>query len=317
MKIEPRINTNSVILAKAGIKTNVNSVNPCLPREMPLRLSHRGKSVSKGNRVNLRLAFSLVELLVVIAVIASLVALAIPAINAMQKSYDSTGTVSMISAALSTARSLAISHQQYAGVRFQKVYDKKGPLEANQYMIFIVYDSNEETGWVCGFVAVEGYKPVKLPENIGVIDKIILHRSPGADCDCTLSCVENPLTAADLDDSPSTTDPNGNNRNITDISAFSILFSPAGKLVIQKLRCGGEDDIFNTKNNIEANPPVGMFLEDDYENYGIGVENSRREFYIYDRNKFEKMPATGVQRWNYLNGLEPMYINPYTGEIIK
>jgi prepilin-type N-terminal cleavage/methylation domain-containing protein len=265
--------------------------------------------------------FSLVELLVVLVIVASLVALSIPAINAMQKSFGSTGAEGMISTALSTARTLAIKNGHYAGVRFQKEYNKKGPLEANQYMIFIIYNSDSQiTNWVCGFVAVEGYKPMKLPVNISVIDKMVRN-----DYDPTANWCnqinERPLIEADLDDSDvANLDPIGNNRNITDISTFSIVFSPAGKLVSHEVRCRGNlsisDDVFNTRNNVTAKPPIGMFFEDNHDDFGIGVEMSRREFVLYDREKFEKM-TNKTQRMNYLNGLKPMYINPYTGEIIK
>ena len=265
-------------------------------------------------------AFSLMELLVVITIVASLVALAIPAINAMQKSFNSTGAEGMISAALSTARTLAISRGQYAGVRFQKVYDSAGAPKADQYMIFIIYDSNKKTNWVCGFVAVEGYKPIKLPANIGVIDKMVRNDYvlPANFCD---DIKERPLVNTDLDDSGTNLDPSGNNRNITDTSAFSIVFSPAGKLVSHEIRCGGKsgnDDIFNTRNKVIANPPTGMFIEDNHDDCGIGVEMSRREFYIYNRNEFEKL-ATGSQRMNYLNGpkTERYFVNAYTGELIK
>jgi prepilin-type N-terminal cleavage/methylation domain-containing protein len=260
--------------------------------------------------------FSIIELLVVITIIASLVALAIPAINAMQKSFNSTGTEGMISAALSTARTIAISHGQYAGVRFQKAYDPVGALKAEQYMTFIVYDSNELTNWVCGFVAVEGYKPIKLPENIGVIDKVIW-RARDSNDECNSRTDEDPLAYTDLDDSGTNLDPDKNNRNITDTSTFSIVFSPAGKLVIQKVRCGNKginDDVFNAI----AVPLVGMFAEDNHELYGIGVEMSRREFYIYNRSEFEKL-TTGAQRMDYLNGpkTERCFVNAYTGELIK
>ena len=263
-----------------------------------------GQKMKKG--------FSIIELLVVMAIVAALVALAIPAINAMQKSFNSTGTEGMISTALATARTLAISRGQYAGVRFQKIYDPAGALKADQYMIFIKEDN---TTWVCGFSAVDGYKPIKLPSNIGVVDKIVWpgrHTliDPLPHCGAP-TVVE--AWPADLNDIGNLA-PDGSNRNITDISTFSIVFSPAGKLVIQKLRCaskGSNDDIFN-------NPPTGMFFEDDYENYGIGVEMSRREFYIYNRNEFEKL-TTGAQRLNYLNGpkTEEYFVNAYTGELIK
>jgi prepilin-type N-terminal cleavage/methylation domain-containing protein len=264
-------------------------------------------------------AFSLIEMLVVLAIIAMLVVLAIPGINAMQKSFNSTGAEGMISAALATARTLAISNQQYAGVRFQKAGDPNNALKVDQYMIFIIFDSNKKTSWVCGFLAVEGYKPIKLPENIGVVDKMVRTEYDSSPNPCD-QIHERQLAIADLDDSGTNLDPDNNNRNITDISTFSIVFSPAGKLVSHEIRCGGEnsnDDIFNTKNNVEKNPPVGMFIQDDFDDYGIGVEMSRTKFVIYDRAKFEKMAATGNQRWNYLSELKSIYVNPYTGELIK
>jgi prepilin-type N-terminal cleavage/methylation domain-containing protein len=292
MKIEPRINTNSIILAKAGIKTNVNSVNPCLPREMPLRLSHWGKSVSKENCVNLRLAFSLMELLVVIVIIASLVTLAIPAIKMMQKSFDSTGAEGMISAALATARTIAMSHQQYAGVRFQKARDPNNALKANQYMIFIIYEEPGKMGGLTdAFRAIEGYKPIKLPENTGVMDMEKVKLDANIDDDVKLSYA----------------------------AAFSIIFSPAGKLVIHAVQTrnkdgkpgtdnGSEDDIFNTQTNVDNG--IAMFIQDSKH------EQGRNKFVIYDCEKFSKLDFN-KRYTEYLKDLKELYVNPYTGEIIK
>jgi prepilin-type N-terminal cleavage/methylation domain-containing protein len=259
----------------------------------------------KKKRVQ-KTAFSLVELLVVLTVIAALVALTIPAIKSMQRSFDSTGAEGMISTALSTARTLAIKNNHYAGVRFQKTGDPNNVLKADQYMIFIIFDKANERGWVCGFTAVEGYKPIKLPENTDVIDKIIRRdRKVGDNCGTKIDDA-NTLVPADL----SLSDTN----SITDTSTFSIVFSPAGKLVIEKLRCARR----NTNDDIFNDLPDRMFIEDKHDDSGIGVENSRREFWIYNREKFEKM-TTSTQRMNYLNGPEAKkyYINPYTGELIK
>jgi prepilin-type N-terminal cleavage/methylation domain-containing protein len=300
--------------------------------------------VKKKRSQKRRSAFSLIELLVVMTIVAALVAIAIPAINAMQKSFNSTGTEGMISTALATARTLAIKNGHYTGVRFQKAWFKPSSdpavppydnlSKADQYMIFITYEA-DKSGLTCGFIAVDGYKPIKLPENIGVIDKMVRvnHGLTPRRCD---QVAEGALIAGNLDDSVAAnldpvTEPylERDNINIRDISTFSIIFSPAGKLVSQEVRCrnndgdnrpalnaasGSDDKVFNSYYDIATGN--GQFLQDDYDDFGVGVEMSRREFVLYDREKFEKM-TTSTQRMNYLNGLNPMYINPYTGEIIK
>ncbi|HBG78051.1 MAG TPA: hypothetical protein DDW84_04270 [Phycisphaerales bacterium] len=259
---------------------------------------------------------TVVELLVVIGIIAVVVAISLPAFNAMQKSFDSTGAEGMISAALSTARTLAISRQQYVGVRFQTSYDPADVLDEEQYMIFIIYDA-DKTDLVCGFRAIEGYKPMKLPTNVGVIDKIRRYERIYRDCDDPFR--EDSLVETDLGDSVS----------ITDTSAFSIVFSPAGKLVINKITCrnkdgesnpslNSDDQVFNTYEKITSNSnAAGMFIQDDYANLGLSVEMSRNKLVIYNREEFKKL-TTAKQRWDYLNdNSKSVYINPYTGGIIE
>jgi prepilin-type N-terminal cleavage/methylation domain-containing protein len=259
-----------------------------------------------------RLAFSLVELLVVLGIIAALAAIAIPSIKAMQKSFDSTGAESMISTALSAARTIAISKGKYAGVRFQKIYNGNNVFDADQYMIFIVFDNDDKvTNWKCGFVAVEGYKPIKLPSNTEVIDKMII---PGRS---ETSCNQDSYGDRELG-SPAEL---SSVAYFTDTSTFSVIFSPAGKLATQDVRCRGrldfinkDDQVFNTKDNIETKG-YGMFLEDTGNyTFGIGAENSRKVFYILDKAKFNKM--SNSQRWDYVDGLKPCTLNPYTGEIV-
>ena len=280
-------------------------------------------------------AFSIIELLIVITIIASLTGLAIPAIRMMQQSYNSTGTEQMISAALSNARSIAMSRQRYAGVRFQKAYNAEypdDPLKQDQYMIFIIYQPPEEgpePGWEDDigltnmFKAIKGYKPIKLPENIGVFDMMI--RTDYRDDEYGPMCEnanERKIREDDLDDSIF-------NRTVTDISAFSIVFSPAGKLVIHDVRTRNKkgryrapdpnasdyDDIFNSIDNIENNN-TGQFVQDDYANLGLGGETNRTKFFIYERDKFKKL-TNKTQRWEYIENLETIYINAYTGSIIE
>lgn len=266
------------------------------------------KSASKQN------GFSLVELLVALGIIAALAAIAIPSIKAMQKSFDSTGAESMISSALATARTIAISRQKYAGVRFQKIYDNNNVFDADQYMIFIVFDNADEvTNWICGFVAVDGYKPIKLPANVTVIDKTIASNRLEGEKNCGGNYGEREINSASELSSIAC---------FSDTTTFSIIFSPTGKLAKQDVRCrgrrnlNGEDRVFNEKSNIEAVNPYGMFLEDTgHFSFGIGAETSRKMFYILEKDKFKKM--NDIQRWNYLHELKLISINPYTGELIK
>ena len=105
---------------------------------------------------------SLTEILVVMAVIAILMGVSIPAAKQLANSFESgTGVRHLINAALSSARSIAIREQTYAGVRFQE--DKDG----NTYIIFIVHDK-VATGDAYGFRAVMGRKPMKLPEDVSI-----------------------------------------------------------------------------------------------------------------------------------------------------
>ena len=267
---------------------------------------------------------TLTEMVVVIATIAFLATLGLPAIRALFNSFEtSSGTRDMISAALSGARAIAAKEQRYAGVRFQR--DSAG----NQYMIYIVHDP-EKTGLSPGFRAAEGLKPIKLPNNTRVADLMVrVDHAPTAagaqDSQETL------LQVGHLDDTnPQNLGPDGKNMYVTDMSSFSIIFSPNGKLVMHEVRIRNRDgvfqpdnsasakvsmdDIFNSPENI-VNLGIGMFVQDDYANLGLGAEAGRNRIIIYDGTQFDKMGAQA--RFDYLKTLEPIYINPYTGTIIN
>jgi len=259
---------------------------------------------------------TLTEMTVVIAVVALLVSLGLPAARMLFNSFESqSGARAMISAAMASARAIAAREQRYAGIRFQKAYDPTGPLRAPQYMIFIVHDF-DNTGLVSGFRAVEGLEPIKLPDSVGVMDLMVrIDRRPIPDG------AENPidrLIGVDDFDDPV---------YIADTASFSIVFSPSGKMVIHNVRVRNRDgdyrplnlndsmdDIFNSPENI-TNYNTGMFVQDDYAEFGLGEESSRSRFVIYDRTLFDKMNK--VEGFDYLYGLEVIYINPYTGTMIE
>jgi len=237
------------------------------------------------------------EMTVVVAAVALLAVFGLPAIRAFFNSLESKGpTEAMISSALSSARAIAIKERHYAGVRFQKAYDPKGPLEAPQYMVFIIHDF-DKTKLANGFRAVEGLQPIRLPDSVGVMD-LRRNENEVIDSDEKIKIFE----------------------DVNDTTTFSIVFSPSGKLVIHEVQTrnrdgktndDSKDDIFNVKSNVENG--IGMFVQDSDK------EPSRNAFIIYERDKF-RAAFENKRPWSdYLKNLasQKIYINPYTGTIIE
>jgi len=261
---------------------------------------------------------------VVVTIIALLTAIGLPAINALLNSFQNeSGAHNMISAALAGARAMAAREQHYAGIRFQQDSD------GSQYMIFIVHDL-EKTGLSPGFRAIEGVKPVKLPETVLVMD-LRVRTNRGTNWTDAADPLDEPLLVGHLDDAnPLNVTAEGRNVYVTDTSTFSIVFSPAGKVVVRNVRLRNKDGIYRPDNSVPAtlstdglvNSPqniasfgIGVFVQDDYPELGLGAEPSRNRFVICDRTQFDELNAQG--RINYLNGLEQISINPYTGRIIS
>lgn len=240
---------------------------------------------------------TLTEMTVVVAMVALLVAFGLPAVRTLFDSLASSGGArAMISATLASARALAAKEHGYVGVRFQNRYSKDG--KGCQYMVFIVHDY-DKTELANGFRVVEGTEPVKLPDMLGVME--VIDRN------------------SDIDDA----------NEVTEKTTFSIVFSSSGRLVIHRVRTrnrdgevsgtDSEDDIFNTEGQVTSlTDPVGMFIQDYLESSGSEPreEQSKNSFIVYDRKIFEGINEN--RRYSdYLEGLDVIYINPYTGTIIN
>jgi len=254
------------------------------------------------NTIRKQSGITLMEMTVVVGAVALLAVLGLPAISAFVNSLASSGpTKAMISAALSSARAIAVKERHYAGIRFQKAYDPKGPLEAPQYMVFIVHDV-DKTDLANGFRAVEGLEPIRLPDAVGVMD-LRINGNDEVDSDSDIISLE----------------------DINDTTTFSIVFSPSGKLITHYVRARNrngtnvsKDDIFNTLTKItHPTDPYGMFVQDDYDYLGFEEEPSRNSFIIYERDKFRAAYERGLAWSDYLENLALIYINPYMGTIIE
>ena len=274
-----------------------------------------------NNKQRTKFGLTLTEMAVVIAVMVLLFGLGLPAINMLVNSFEShSGAMSLISTALSSARAIAAKEQRYAGIRFQTAYDPCTPdsIKTAQYMIFIIHEEPRKMGnLTIGFKAVQGLKPIRLPETVGVTD--LRYR---------------PNLFSPRGDGFADHDNEINNLNVVrDMTSFSIIFSPAGKLVIHDVRVRNRDgktegtetpdvsrdDIFNTLTKItNINDPTGMFIQDDYTSMGLGKEESRKSFIIYEKDKFLTAHQKGRAWSDYLVNLTAKrhYINPYTGTII-
>jgi prepilin-type N-terminal cleavage/methylation domain-containing protein len=269
-----------------------------------------------------RKGMTLTEMVIVIGIIALMVGLTLPVANMLYNSFESTGGVeAMINAALESAKSIAIKEQHYAGIRFQKRYDPANPdpLNASQYIIFIINEKNRNFthNLASGFYAVEGIQPIKLPDSIGVMDLEIRTNWTNASM--------NVIGAQKIDDNQWI----DSTEELNDTTAFSIIFSPSGKLVIHGLRVRNRDgdtdgtetathsmdDTFNTIAKL--NNSIGMFLQDDYADRGYGAEMSRNSFIIYDTRKFKQEYKKGTPYSGYLNQLKPVFVSPYSGTIIE
>jgi hypothetical protein len=247
-------------------------------------------------------------------------------------SFESqSGAKSIINAALASARAIAAKEHRYAGIRFQKRYDPNNPdpLTSPQYIIFIIHDFNA-TGLTNGFRAVDGIQPIKLPDSIGVMDLIRVQRTYLLNYQVTFT--ESPINDNLLVDET---------REVGDTTAFSIIFSPSGKLVIHEVQIRNrngfpdttgqvgkisDDDIFNKKGKVDSG--LVMFYQDDYGgawwspwggfNIGLGPEMSRNSFIIYETKKLNQVALNNL--WDgYLKqaAQTTVYINPYTGTIIE
>jgi type II secretory pathway pseudopilin PulG len=265
---------------------------------------------------------TLIEMTLVVGTMVLLAGLALPAVRALRQSFQTrNGVQSMIEAALSSARAMAMSHQNYVGIRFQKLCMADSPadplknlLNAPQYMIFIEHDARQG-GLANGFRAVAGLEPMRLPETLGVMD---------------LSQVNGDATIDQLGE-------------LNNATTFSLIFAPSGKVIVHPVRVRNKDNVYRPRNDPGAKQVSGddvfnsldniclyqrgMFLQDDYPwvngtgslELGLDEENSRTSFVIYELAALRAAYGSQTPWSGYLSRLaaEMLYVSPYGGKLIS
>lgn len=278
-------------------------------------------------------AVTLTELLVMMAVMVILLAIAAPVAQKLAQSLGGSGGArNIIDAALTSARAIAVREGQYAGVRFQQ--DSTGQF----YLIFII--DNKSTSLATDFRAVEGKTPIRLPENIGVMDGKWVTRKFNTTTGELLTATDSDLTDGKLENTTANM-PDGKNIYFWDACTFSIVFSPSGKLASQTVRVCNQDGITDTTSHTTVSSDKifnkrsvvdgevvnysALFYQDDYGDgdvlgekkiYGIAAETSRKNFIVFEKAGLAKVAAN--KRWSEcLSKSVTEFVNPYTGELVK
>ncbi|MCK5269169.1 MAG: prepilin-type N-terminal cleavage/methylation domain-containing protein [Sedimentisphaerales bacterium] len=260
--------------------------------------------------------FTLIEMLVVVAIIAVLAALSLPNTMGIIRSHRAAATKNLIRNALAQAQAHAAVTQKYAGVRFQ--FTKDQWQNNRQYLVLI----ENEPGLVPAvggipvrrsydrFVAIRNAKAAALPVGMGVISQAA-SGSVGILDDYGVDSVRGETT-------------------------FSIIFSPMGQLVTKDVYLRPKDDfdaaglpifsddaIVNTQSDVDNG--IGLlYCDDDGSVECRWGESSALGLYIFDADKLMSIDGLNMndiqkaeERAIYIQSLEPILINIYTGTIIK
>lgn len=293
-------------------------------------------------RAHKAMGLTLIEMTLVVGTIVLLVGLSVPAVRSLTRSFQSEGAAkSMIDAALSAARAMAMSRQAYVGVRFQRQYTAaapadplQSPRDAPQYMIFIVHDPDRAldarhpdpqtsgTGYANGFRAVAGVEPIKLPDSFTVMDLMRVDRVLQANNNVKIT--EQPM-GSEMDTPAELT---RFSSRLVDTTTFSIVFSPAGRLIVHEVRVwnqygertvSGRDLVFNAPAQVDNPDPQAMFYRDTFPpETGLGPEFSRTRFVICKWDELREAYKRGAP-WDgclRLLSARQVHVNSYTGHLI-
>ena len=269
-------------------------------------------------------AFTLVEMLVVIAIVVLTLGITLPTIMSLLTSSSEGQARSAISALLGTARALAVERQTYTLVHFQMGTKWEG----NQYVsdgqcwaAVLMYDKREriynepDDEWIDPnpthgqFIPVEGYPPRLVPGGFAVGEVSArwvggsMHFGDGSE-----GAIGDELEATEVEPR-------------WDFTAFNVVFAPDGSV---------SELVPDTDGNLL--PPdiqtddCFLFTDADHENIwrtnGVTVDEEGVRMMVLFAYKAIKNLNAGdydnvLSRAGYLqNQGSILYVNPYTGQLI-
>jgi prepilin-type N-terminal cleavage/methylation domain-containing protein len=284
-----------------------------------------------------RKGYTLVEILVVVAIIAIVLAIGVTSLRALTGGVQENAARTTLASLLASARAEATGTQQIVGVRFEQ--DAKG----YTYGV-IVHLAPDWHVWpsrsndFITMVAPKGREPVRFPKGV---------EFAAAD---ELSCDRDSDGDVDADDANLAL-----SRDILDATTFTILFAPSGQVMVRNVcvtqRCvidptdgviwdNATDTIFqapdgpdSTDYMLNPRPPAetGLSVEVSWLLRGdgrwpnacdgtnlLGYESSVVALYVYDQ--VARREAGSAAWTNYLKNQAPavlVQVNPYTGLIQK
>ena len=278
-----------------------------------------------------RRAFTLTELLVVLAILGIVATLAVPAVGPMFASNQTASAVSTIGSLLVTAQTTARAYGTPVGLRIERALkaDSRGymverisnkpafelgvkaafelndflplPLDHQQVRLVAFAPGRPGTPVSQAFeVPVGSFDPVALPKDIWVAPGESLTRSPSQ------------LTESALRYRPYY--PGDNFVGGVEYSRFEdflVIFNAAGELVRHPAdKCYFKDDQQTYAFHPTSNAKYAPFVRT--------VEDSSLSLIAYDRNKWNGInPADGFARRDFLQRTTPIYINRFTGAILE
>ncbi len=269
--------------------------------------------------------FTLVEMLVVIAIIGLVAALTIPNVPGMVRSHKMSAAQNLIKSAMGQAQAHAAKHQKYAGIRFQ--FDHGDWENGRQYLVLT--ENEAEPGYSGRFIAVSKAKPIALPTGIGVISMSASVELFDANGEPYLASI--PINDEYLDDDITPYSMDG-------ATTFTIIFSPTGQLITKYIGVFQkpdeiygttviEDKVFGTKLHYD-----NYRRDDDCPDDSIPhitdsatwclAERSSTGLYVYLTETIKEVDPlnryTGfVSQHKNNEYIKQLLLNIYTGTIIR